>query len=60
MVLQGKGYQDSRLALMEALADYVDARIDYRLADPEYRSSREVSLAAGQLEAALDELFKHT
>ena len=38
---------------MEALADHIDARIDYRAADPEWRSSRECSETADRLEAEL-------
>lgn len=51
-------WEAKRAAFLEALADYIDARIQYAAADPEWRSSREVSATGDRLEYALEELFK--
>lgn len=42
---------------MECLTDYIDARIQYAAADPEWRSHRECSTAQDRLEAALTRLL---
>lgn len=42
-----------RVMFIDALGDYIDARINYGNADPEWRSSREVSQAGDALELAL-------
>jgi hypothetical protein len=46
-----------RFALQDALDDYVEAAIDYRAADREYRSSRERDERQVVLLAALDALI---
>lgn len=51
-------YPAQRAAFMDALADYIDAKIDYRACDPEWASTRDICKAGDQLEAALDALFK--
>jgi hypothetical protein len=48
-----------RATFVEALGDYIDARIDYRAADPEWKSGRDVAQAADRLETALADVLKH-
>lgn len=42
---------------MEALGDYVDARINYNAAEPEWRSTRDMAAATDRLEQALEALL---
>lgn len=46
-----------RGVFLEALADYIDARIEYRSADPEWRSTRELTRTGDALEEALEALL---
>lgn len=48
-----------RGTFLEALADYIDARIDYRAADPEWRSTRELDRTDYTLEKALEDVLRH-
>lgn len=59
MVWQGPAYVEARTAFMDALADYIDAKVSYAAGDPEWRSSRDVCATGDKLEEALDALFKH-
>jgi hypothetical protein len=42
-----------RVMFIDALGDYIDARINYGGADPEWRSTREIAQAADALDTAL-------
>lgn len=57
--LETVGREVIRAAFMEALGDYIDARIDYRAGDPEWRSYREGREAEERLEKALADVLKH-
>lgn len=46
-----------RSAFLDALGNYIDARIEYHAAEPEWRSNREVAQAIGRLDEALVALF---
>lgn len=48
-----------RNTFMEALGDWIDARIDYRAADPEWRSYRDGREAEERLEKALQDVLRH-
>lgn len=51
--------QIARDRFLEALADHIDARIDYRLAEAEWRSGNEVTRTMDALDQALEALLKH-
>jgi hypothetical protein len=53
------GREVIRASFIEALGDYIDARIDYRAGDPEWKSSREIAAAGDRLEKALEDVLAH-
>jgi hypothetical protein len=53
------GREVIRATFVEALGDYIDARIDYRAADPEWKSGRDLSVTADKLEHALEDVLRH-
>lgn len=53
------GREVIRANFLDALADYIDARIDYRNGDPEWKSAHEISRASDKLEGALSDVLRH-
>lgn len=53
------GREVIRANFLDALADYIDARIDYRNGDPEWKTAHEIDRTSGKLEDALSDVLRH-